>query len=159
MRAGCARVDVPVPAVIVVDDNDINRRVLQRQLEMAVLAGAPLEIHTAVNGQEALDLVLASEPPFELVFMDIEMPVMDGLQATARIREHERARRLPPVAIVGLSGNARQVRPACVVVVVVAGGGTGVQGPPRPAVLTGGRARPFFCVSLVPSSPAPTGAH
>ena len=93
-----------------VDDNDINRRVLQKQLEAVTVVG--MDVHTASNGQEAVDIFSSQTTPFDLIFMDIEMPVMNGLQATAIIRQRERDRLVsPPVPILGLSGNARQVRP------------------------------------------------
>jgi CheY-like chemotaxis protein len=46
------------------------------------------------------------ERPFDLVLMDIQMPVMDGYVATARIREREQRLRLPRVPIVALTANA-----------------------------------------------------
>ena len=93
-----------------VDDNDINRRVLQKQLEAVTVVG--MDVHTASNGQEAVDIFSSQTTPFDLIFMDIEMPVMNGLQATSIIRQRERDRLVsPPVPILGLSGNARQVRP------------------------------------------------
>jgi CheY-like chemotaxis protein len=63
----------------------------------------------AVNGADAVDLVMAT-PAIGLVIMDIEMPVMDGLEATQRIRRFEQQRGGRHVPIVGLSGNARQVQ-------------------------------------------------
>lgn len=80
--------------VLVVEDNAINQRVashlLQKTGHAVVLAG---------NGQEALDLLSAR--PIDLVLMDVQMPIMDGLQATALIRERERGtdRHLPIVAV------------------------------------------------------------
>jgi CheY-like chemotaxis protein len=82
-----------------VEDNVINQTVLRRQL--ATCATPLFEVAVANNGQEALDLV--ERQPFDLVLMDIQMPVMDGLEATRRIRA--RGERVP---IIGLSGNARQ---------------------------------------------------
>jgi CheY-like chemotaxis protein len=107
----------------VVDDNDINRRVLQRQLE--AVTAVSLEVHTASNGQEALDLYTATFTPpglpYDLIFMDVEMPVMDGMQATSCIRRHEHQHRIPtPIPILGLSGNARQVSGAACIGVYLA---------------------------------------
>ncbi len=71
--------------VLVVDDDAINRMVATRLLEHQGHS-----VHVAVNGVEALETVSASPQDFDLVLMDIQMPLMDGLQATAAIREHER---------------------------------------------------------------------
>ena len=82
--------------VLVVEDNVVNRKVAR-----ATLQGFGLEVLEAENGSLALD-VLAREP-VDLVFMDMHMPVMDGLEATRRIRlaegEGGRAGRVPIVAM------------------------------------------------------------
>ncbi|MFM2035394.1 MAG: hypothetical protein RL459_659, partial [Pseudomonadota bacterium] len=65
--------------VLLVEDNAINRQVATELLEQA-----GLRVDLAVNGQEALDSVLST--PYECVLMDIQMPVMDGLTAAAKIR-------------------------------------------------------------------------
>jgi len=90
----------------VVDDNDINRKVLSRQLRAE--QSWTLELSEATNGQEAVEAVVAGAP-FHAVIMDIEMPELDGLQATQLIRAHELAHNLPRTPIIGLSGNARKV--------------------------------------------------
>jgi CheY-like chemotaxis protein len=95
--------------ILVVEDNDINQALLRRQLETA--PGGLFAVEVASNGQEAVELS-APRAPFDLILMDVEMPVMDGLEATARIRERERLQGVArPVPIVGLSGNVRQVWP------------------------------------------------
>jgi two-component system sensor histidine kinase/response regulator len=80
--------------VLVVDDNPINLKVASRSLEKLGCM-----VRTAANGQEALDVL--QEHDVDLVFMDIQMPVMDGLEATQAIREREAAkgRRTPIVAM------------------------------------------------------------
>jgi CheY-like chemotaxis protein len=80
--------------ILVAEDNPVNRLVAVRTLENA---GHSVEV--AVNGQEALDL-LAREA-FDLVFMDVQMPVMGGFEATALLREKEKGtgRRQPIVAM------------------------------------------------------------
>lgn len=89
------------------DDNDINRAVLRRQLTAEF--GAALTIDCVANGEEAANAVAATT--YDLVVMDIEMPILDGLGATRAIRQREAALGLhPPLPIIGLSGNARQVR-------------------------------------------------
>ena len=76
--------------VLVVDDNEINRLILSRAVEAF---GA--SVRTAENGLEALDRI--DEEPFNLVFMDIAMPVLDGLEATKRARA--RGHDVPVVAV------------------------------------------------------------
>ena len=69
--------------ILVADDVTVNQKLLQRMLEK-------LGHHVTVvaNGQEALDI--ASVETFDLVLMDVQMPVMDGLASTAAIRQRER---------------------------------------------------------------------
>jgi signal transduction histidine kinase/DNA-binding response OmpR family regulator len=68
--------------VLLVEDNPINQRLSQKMLDKA---GYILEI--AGNGQEAVDKIKADPKKYQLVFMDIHMPVMDGYTATGLIRE------------------------------------------------------------------------
>ncbi|KAI8912217.1 hypothetical protein DFJ77DRAFT_542014 [Powellomyces hirtus] len=82
-----AREVVVVPAnvkLLVVEDNIVNQRVLQRQLEIAGFGHV-----VANNGLEAVHISAAQT--FDLIIMDVEMPVMDGLQATRLIRQREAA--------------------------------------------------------------------
>jgi signal transduction histidine kinase/CheY-like chemotaxis protein len=66
--------------VLVVDDNEYNRIVVNETLELK----ADLEIDNAVNGQEAVDAVRKKH--YDVVLMDVQMPVMNGLEATKAIR-------------------------------------------------------------------------
>ena len=66
--------------VLVADDGDTNRRLIQVMLQRV---GAVVEL--AENGQQAVDRALAQ--PFDLVLMDMQMPVMDGYTATRRLRQ------------------------------------------------------------------------
>jgi PAS domain S-box-containing protein len=78
--------------VLLVEDNEINQQVACELLERV-----QVDVTVANNGQEALDR-LDSES-FELVLMDLQMPVMDGYEATAVIREQKRFQGLPIVAM------------------------------------------------------------
>lgn len=88
------------PRVLLAEDNSINRDVARKMLE---LMGCCVEI--AENGRIALEMLEVK--PFDLVFMDCQMPELDGLAATQRYREKEKkrlsesveAKRLPIVAL------------------------------------------------------------
>lgn len=70
--------------ILLVEDTPLNQKVASRMLEKL---GCSVTI--ANNGQEALDKVKANISLYDLIFMDINMPVMDGYDATRLIREYE----------------------------------------------------------------------
>jgi CheY-like chemotaxis protein len=77
---------------LVADDFEANREILSQ-----LLTGLGVEVILAEDGQQALERVEDSRPA--IVFMDIRMPVLDGLQALKALRADERWRRLPIVAV------------------------------------------------------------
>jgi len=90
---------LPATAVLLVDDNAVNREVALAMLERL---GCAVEI--ACDGSEGCDALERSD--FDLVFMDCQMPVMDGFDATREIRRRERAQRRKRIPIVALTANA-----------------------------------------------------
>ena len=85
--------------VLLVDDNHINLKLLE-----ALAKKLKLPYASATNGLEALTAFSTSTSKFFMVLMDISMPVMDGNESTAKIREFERKNKLPRTFIVALTG-------------------------------------------------------
>ena len=74
--------DIAGMHVLVAEDNDINWEIIEMLLEMH-----GVEATRAENGQVAVDLLASSSPgDYDLVFMDVQMPVMNGIEATKAIR-------------------------------------------------------------------------
>ncbi|MDR0339124.1 MAG: response regulator [Desulfovibrio sp.] len=80
--------------VLLVEDNPINT-----EIALELLKAVDLDVSTAGNGQEALERVEAADPPFDLVLMDLQMPVMDGYEATRRLHADPRNSGLPIIAM------------------------------------------------------------
>jgi two-component system, sensor histidine kinase and response regulator len=79
--------------ILLVEDHPINRKAV-----LMMLNHADIQVTTAENGQEAV--LLAGQIRFDLILMDVQMPVMDGLEATRQIRQHEAgAASVPVVAL------------------------------------------------------------
>jgi len=94
------RQEIPTPAplkILVADDNAVNVKVVTSLLSRL---GHPSEV--ATNGKEVLEAM--EQQPFDLVFLDIQMPVMDGLEAARKIREQDHLRERP--WLVALTANA-----------------------------------------------------
>ena len=78
--------------VLLVDDSELGQQVAREQLE-----DAELLVQVAGNGQEALDRLRRS--PFDVILMDLQMPVMSGFEATAQILQHPEWRKIPVIAL------------------------------------------------------------
>ncbi|MFV3408722.1 ATP-binding protein [Bdellovibrio bacteriovorus] len=86
-------------SILIVDDTDDNRLLIK-----AYLKNTPHRITEAANGQQALDLV--QKQRFDLILMDMQMPVMDGFTATQKIRKWEKDHKLPAATIWALTAFA-----------------------------------------------------
>ena len=85
--------------ILAADDHPTNRRVVE-----LILDGAAFDLMSVENGAQAVETYRAQT--FDLVLMDMQMPVMDGLTAVREIRLHEAVLGLPRVPIVMLTANA-----------------------------------------------------
>ena len=87
--------------VLLVDDNELNREIMKE-----VLVEHGLMVEEAGNGSEAVEAMKAKEPGYyQFILMDIEMPVMDGYEATMQIRQFPNRIRAN-VPIIALTSNA-----------------------------------------------------
>jgi len=85
-------------SILIVEDNIINQKVLKN-----ILGKASMDLVVANNGEEAVDIIKSSPVDrFDMVLMDVNMPVLDGYEATKRIREESTYDRLPIVALSAL---------------------------------------------------------
>jgi len=89
---------LPALRVLLVDDDEYNLLIVQR-----FLPSPPLRVETAINGLIALDVAQARWP--QVIFMDLDMPVMGGLEAVAHLRALEQRHQHPRCLIVALSSH------------------------------------------------------
>ena len=85
-----------MPKVLLVEDNEMNRDMLSRRL---IRRG--YEVVFAVDGQQGIDMA-ASESP-DIILMDLSLPVVDGWEATRRVKSRESTKDIP---IIGLTAHA-----------------------------------------------------
>jgi two-component system cell cycle response regulator DivK len=92
--------------ILVVEDQEDNRQILRD-----LLASADYEMTEAENGQEALD-AMAKAPPPDLILMDIQLPIMDGYEATRRIKANPAWKHIPIIVVTSyaLSGDEAKAR-------------------------------------------------
>ena len=87
--------------ILSIDDNSVNRMIIKKMLNKY-----NIETELAIGGQEALDLIQVRGKRYDLILMDIEMPIKDGYQTTKDIREFERSQGLKTCKIVAVSAHS-----------------------------------------------------
>jgi CheY-like chemotaxis protein len=92
---------IDIAPFLIVDDNHINLKLLA-----TYLSRKSYPYTTAVDGALAVEAYKATRGNFSCIFMDIQMPRMDGIAATRAIREYERRENLDAITVVALTGLA-----------------------------------------------------
>jgi two-component system cell cycle response regulator DivK len=78
--------------ILVVEDNEMNRDMLSRRLTRN-----GYEVVIAVDGQQGIDMAVSAKP--DLILMDMSLPVIDGWEATRRIKANDATRQIPVIAL------------------------------------------------------------
>ena len=94
-----AKEELPYLEILLVEDNIVNK-----QVALGMLKSLGCSADTAENGEEALSMIAAKQ--YDVVLMDCQMPVLDGLEATRRLRQRESSRGAKPLPIIALTANA-----------------------------------------------------
>jgi two-component system, cell cycle response regulator DivK len=81
-----------MPRILLVEDNEMNRDMLSRRL---VRNG--YEVITAMDGKQGFEMALSERP--DLILMDMSLPVIDGWEATRRIKVNDATRHIPVIAL------------------------------------------------------------
>jgi CheY-like chemotaxis protein len=81
-----------MPKILLIEDNEMNRDMLSRRLTRN-----GYEVSIAVDGQQGADMALSERP--DLILMDMSLPVIDGWEATRRIKANDATRRIPVIAL------------------------------------------------------------
>ena len=86
--------------ILLAEDNEENVQLMKIYMEKE-----DVEIDVGINGQEALDLYHQNK--YDVIFMDMQMPIMDGFEATKTIRKHEEDNNLPRIPLIALTAFSR----------------------------------------------------
>lgn len=78
--------------ILLVEDNEMNRDMLSRRLTRK-----GYDVVIATDGQQGVDMAVAEAPA--LILMDMSLPVIDGWEATRRVKQNESTRRIPVIAL------------------------------------------------------------
>jgi two-component system, cell cycle response regulator DivK len=78
--------------ILVVEDNEMNRDMLSRRLERK-----GFEVVKAADGQQGVDMAMREGP--DLILMDMDLPIIDGWEATRRVKAAESTRAIPVIAL------------------------------------------------------------
>jgi CheY-like chemotaxis protein len=81
-----------MPKVLLVEDNEMNRDMLSRRLERK-----GFDVVFALDGQAAVEMADSEQP--DLILMDMSLPVMDGWEATRRIKANDKLTNIPIIAL------------------------------------------------------------
>jgi CheY-like chemotaxis protein len=92
-----------MPRILQVEDHPINRILVE-----GLLRRRGVEVINAENGQQAVELLCTNAKRPDMVLMDLQMPVMDGIDATRLIRAHEAAVGSNRVPIIALTAGSNQ---------------------------------------------------
>src|SRR5947209_16537445 len=81
-----------MPRVLLVEDNEMNRDMLSRRLQRK-----GYEVVLAIDGQQGIDMAQSEKP--DLILMDMSLPVVDGWEATRRVKAEAATRDIPVIAL------------------------------------------------------------
>ena len=81
-----------MPKILLVEDNEMNRDMLSRRLERK-----GFQVLIAVDGQQGIDLADSEIP--DLILMDMNLPIVDGWEATRRVKAKEETKLIPVIAL------------------------------------------------------------
>ncbi len=103
----CALTTITMPKILLVEDNEMNRDMLSRRL-----LKRGFEVVIAVDGGEGVALAQSSAP--DLILMDMSLPVLDGWEATRRIKADPTVSAIPVIALTAhaMSGDEQKAREA-----------------------------------------------
>ena len=99
------QISLPALSILVAEDNSVNQMVIS-----GILKRLGQSVTLVDDGDKAYQTVMESHQQYDLVLMDCDMPVMDGMAATRKIREWEAKVNAKPIQIVALTAHAIQAQ-------------------------------------------------